>query len=748
MNSLLVFASTLRVAFSSCKKLLLFTLYLGISFQCAWSQFNHKTWMEYGSGPDNSKFVALNQITKSNVGQLAVAWSYPTRDNNSYLFNPIIVGNTMYLLARGNSLVALNATTGKEIWVHAHLPTIATRGINFWESKDHKDQRLIFQINFYIEEIDARTGKSILSFGKKGLVDLREGLGRDPNSVARIKSDTPGRVFENLILLGSSTGENYMAPPGDLRAYNVLTGKMVWSFHTVPHPGELGYDTWPKDAWKYAGGTNTWGEISLDEKRGIAYFPTGSSTYDMYGADRVGKDLFADCLLAINARTGKLLWYFQMVHHDLWDYDATAAPQLITVRHNGVMVDAVAQSTKQGFLYVFDRVTGKPLWPIEERPVPKSTVPGEQSWPTQPFPSEPPPFARQKLTAADVDPYFLSPAERTAWKERIANDNNQGLFTPPSSDKETVELPGARGGSNWGTTAANPSKGLVYLLTQDWPSFTPKVADRKLPRAGGQYGASTTGKQIYQSNCQVCHSVNRQGSAGVPSLVDIFSELNLDDFQHLVASGKGDMPAFPGLTAENTSALYAYLVNPSGQKLPSRAQPATPDLGGPVVASGGAPGGLVIPSNPAAQYGGFAGPPYPAGVNAPKRMYSDWKVPLGQDAQATAEGGKDTGVLEGGERRGIVVTSTGLLFVNAKDGKVRAYDADNGKVLWTATLPTGTEGLPSMYEVNGRQFLVVPAASAPTVGREESYGSTRGAANRAYVVYALPNKGNEDKGGN
>jgi quinoprotein glucose dehydrogenase len=753
---------------SSARKVACIALFVVVSFRSIGGQQDYKTWKEYGGGPDNSKYVALEQITKSNVSQLAVAWKYPTGDTGSYLFNPIIIGNTMYVLARGNSLVALDATTGKEIWVHEHLPTIATRGINFWESKDHKDQRLIFQINYYIEEIDAKTGKSILTFGKNGLVDLRDGLGREPLTVTRIKSDTPGRVFEDLIILGSATGENYMAPPGYLRAYNVITGKMAWVFHTVPRPGETGYDTWPKDAWRYAGGTNTWGEISLDEKRGIAYFPTGSSTYDMYGADRVGKDLFTDCLLAINARTGKLLWYYQMVHHDLWDYDATAAPQLITVRHDGKSVDAVAQATKQGFLYVFDRVTGKPLWPIEERTVPKSDVPGEQAWPTQPFPTLPPAFARQKMTEADVDPYLLSPEEKVAWSERIKSDNNQGLFTPPSSQKETVDVPGARGGANWGTTAANPSKGLVYVLTQDWPSFTPKVAERKLPGSGGQFGATVTGLQIYQANCQVCHRANRQGAGTAPPLVDLFSQLNLDDFQHLVATGKGDMPGFPALSGENVNALYAYLVNPEGLSRPVKGQIATlKPLGGPVVASGGAPGGLEVANSSAAQYGGgFAGAPYPDGVTAPPRMYSDygldfpyvisppwssivaydlnngtiqWKVALGQDVKAAAEGGQDTGVVQGGERRGIIVTSTGLLFVNAKDGKIRAYDADNGKVLWSSQLPAGTEGIPAMYQVNGRQYLVVPAASAQSKGRDQAYGSTREAADRAYVVYALPN---------
>jgi quinoprotein glucose dehydrogenase len=742
------------------------------------AQESHKTWSDYGSGADNSKYVALAQITKANVNQLTVAWRYPTRDSSSYLFNPIVVDNVMYVLARGNALVALNAETGKEIWVHENLGGIQTRGINYWESKDRRDRRLIFQINHFIEEIDASTGKSILTFGHNGLVDFREGLGRDPDTIAQIKNDTPGRVFENLIILGSSTGENYMASPGHIRAYNVITGKMAWIFHTIPQPGEFGYETWPKDAWKYAGGTNTWGEISLDEKRGIAYFPTGSSTYDMYGADRIGKDLFADCLLALDARTGKLLWYFQMVHHDLWDYDATSAPQLITIRHNGRTIDAVAAASKQGFLYVFNRVTGEPIWPIEERPVPKSDVPGEQAWPTQPFPTKPPPFARQKMTADDVNPYFLTPEERASWKERIANANNSGLFTPPSFFKETVALPGARGGSNWGTTSSNPEKGLVYVLSQDWPSIIPKVGKLAPTIAGGQGG---TGQEIFQRNCKSCHGADREGSAIAPSLVGVASRLKLEDFELLMASGRGQMPAFSWLTSASVNSLFAYLANPTGGSSPPTKEVPQKPLGGPVVASGGAPGGLVVSYGVAqkiAKYGGnFSGPPYPSGVQAPERLYADygltlpyiigppwssmvaydlnegvikWKVPLGEDAEAAAQGGKATGVVRGGERRGIVVTSTGLLFVNADDGKVRAYDAENGKVLWTATLPVGTQGIPAMYEVNGREYLVVTAAAPSTSGRgqevhfafEDLIGRveqpTEGSSARAYVAFALP----------
>lgn len=553
---------------STAYKTTILCIYIGLGLHCAAGQYEHKTWQDYGGGPDNSKYVAFDQITKSNVGRLTVAWSYPTRDANTYAFNPIILGNVMYVLARGSSLVALNATTGKEIWVHEDLPTISYRGINYWENKDHKDRRLIFQINHYLEEIDAATGKSILSFGSKGLVDLRVGLGRDPNTVARIKNETPGRIFGNLIMLGSSPGENYMSPPGDLRAYNVITGKMAWIFHTVPHPGELGYNTWPKDAWRYAGGTNTWGEITLDDKTGIAYFPTGSPTYDQYGADRIGKDLFADCLLAINARNGKLVWYFQDVHHDLWDYDLTAAPQLITIRHDGRTIPAVAQAGKNGFLYVFDRYTGKPIWPIEERPVPKSDVPGEEAWPTQPFPIAPSPFARQKFTVAGLDPFLMTAEERAAWNTRIENANNQGLYTPPSITKETIEMPGAYGGANWGDTAANPPKGLVYVLSDDFPSIVPPLSVKP---NGGSAGGGITGQAIYRNNCQTCHGADRMGTGEAPSLVDIGSRLDLDNFKRLVATGRGDMPAFSALNDVQLNLLFAYLTsdNPRDAKMPS-----------------------------------------------------------------------------------------------------------------------------------------------------------------------------------
>src|ERR1700744_4393207 len=375
----------------------------------------YTTWSDYEGSADSAQYSALTQINKSNVAQLQQVWFYPGGNNGfRYGFNPLGVDGGMSVLGKDNNLVALDAVTGKELWVHDNNKprNITTRGINYWESKDRGDRRLFYATNNILHAVDARTGKLVDSFGDHGNVDLREGLGRGPNTIRQIQSGSPGRVFENLLILGSTPGEEYGSPPGDIRAFDVLTGKLVWTFHTVPHPGDPGYDTWPKNAWKYIGGTNTWGGITIDQKRGIAYFPIGSPTYDFYGADREGANLFSDCLLALDARTGKYLWHFQIVHHDLWDYDLATAPKLVTVQQNGRAVDAVAVPGKTGFLYVFDRVTAKPIWPIEERPVPQSTMPNEHAWPTQPFPTAPPPFAAQSYTADDVNPYISDPAER------------------------------------------------------------------------------------------------------------------------------------------------------------------------------------------------------------------------------------------------------------------------------------------------------------------------------------------------
>lgn len=724
----------------------------------------HQSWRDYGGGADQSKYVVLEEITKANVDKLEVAWFYSTSDQQVYQFNPLVVDTVMYVLAKNNSLVALDARTGEEIWIHANLQGIARRGINYWESEDRADRRLLFQMNNYLQAIDARTGESILSFGTKGLVDLREGLGRDPESLSRAQSSTPGKIFENLLLLGSSTGEGYMSSPGHLRAYDVVTGALVWTFHTIPQLGEFGYESWPKEAYKYIGGVNVWGEISVDEERGIAYYPLGSPTYDYYGADRIGSNLFGNCILALDARTGKRLWHYQLVHHDLWDYDLTAAPQLITVQHAGKAVDAVAVATKHGFMFAFNRETGEPLWPIEERPVPESEVPGEQAWPTQPFPTVLPPISRQGMTSEDLSPFFLTPEERADWKKRI-DAMQKGFFTPLSHNKETLALPGAVGGVNWGNTASNPEKGIVYVLSIDWPSFYGKLETREQIQAREE-ALAAGGMALYQNNCQACHGADRAGLAG-PSLLELSGRLSYNDFKQVVITGRGEMPAFSHLREEEMQDLYKFLQGndrrgfPMGAEAGEYQKPA-----GPVVASGGAPGGQQI-RRAEGGGGGRFGAPYPEGVDTPAVRYYHqgwgldypylisppwseimaydlnqgtikWRRPLGQDLEAAAQGGKNTGVPRA-QRNGMVVTSTGLVFSTAKDGKIYAFDADNGKELWSKELPKGTEGIPAMYEVNGRHYLVVCAASPLKWGRGEDQSPPNVPSSQGgYVVFALP----------
>jgi quinoprotein glucose dehydrogenase len=743
----------------------------------------HTSWTNYGGGPDQSKYVAANDINKNTVSQLKVAWAYSTEDERVYQWNPIIVDTIMYVLAKNSSLVALNAVTGKEIWIHANLRGITGRGINYWESDDRKDRRLLFQINNYLQAIDALTGKSILTFGNKGLVDLKEGLGRDPNTIGRVQSSTPGNVFENLLLLGSSPGEAYVSMAGYCKAYDVVTGKLVWVFHTIPQPGEYGYDTWPKDAYKYVGGANTWGEISVDEKRGIAYFPLGSPTFDYYGGDRIGKNLFGNCLVALDARTGKRIWHFQTVHHDLWDYDLSAAPQLVTVNHNGKQIDAVAMAGKNGFLYVFDRVTGEPLWPIEERPVMQTDVPGEQTWPTQPFPTVVPPFNRQKITSADLDPYFLSDSEHLSWKNRL-DTVPTGLFVPLSMKRETFAIPGAVGGASWGSTASIPEKGLVFVRSIDYPSVYDRLFKKSPPTKEEEEASKkiSTAQSLYMSTCMACHGADRRGGVG-PELTTLKNKLSIKEFQHVVNSGRGEMPAFASLGEEAIKNLYSYITTTTGGGGNRFGGPVGPfKISGPVVDSGGAPGGLAqrTVTGPAASFGrpGDYGIPYPEGAVTPGDRYFipggyglsfpyiisppwstitaydlntgtiRWQVAIGTDEEAAKQGRKNTGVLRA-QRQSMVVTSSGVLFCTGKDGKVYAFDVDNGKELWSYKLPTGTEGIPAMYEVNGKHYLVLCASTPLRFGRNnpddaaapvQPASSDQGKGKNSYIVFALPDK--------
>lgn len=460
------------------------------------------TWSEYLGGKDSSQYTSLKQVNKTTVKQLEIAWTFPVGMGGAP-FNPIIANGVMYLIAKNNStIVAVDAATGKELWSHANTapgrggataPASPTpRGINYWESKDKSDRRLLFAAGGYLTALDAKTGEVVKSFGDNGLTDLKIGLDRDLTNVRSAQSGNPGRIFDNLIIMSltpvNAPGDTYSATPGDIHAYDVRTGKLVWTFHSVPHPGEFGYETWPPEAWKTDGGVHNWNEMTVDERRGIAFIPFGTARFDFYGANRKGNDLFGNSLVALDARTGKRLWHFQMVHHDLWDYDLPTAPKLLTVKHDGKNVDVVAQPTKFGFLYVFDRVTGVPLWPIEERPVPQSDVPGEWSSPTQPFPTKPPAFARQSFTEKDINPY-LSEEDKAKVRTMLQNYRNEGLFTPPSL-RGTIQMPGNNGGANWGSSGVNPSKGMIYIVSKELPM----AITLTVPGAGGRGGGGGGGR--------------------------------------------------------------------------------------------------------------------------------------------------------------------------------------------------------------------------------------------------------------
>jgi quinoprotein glucose dehydrogenase len=706
-------------------------------------------WPVFGGSAAQSRYIDVGNgtpgaITPANVARLQVAWEYPVTDGNIYQFSPLIADGVMYVLAKNNSLVALDAASGKELWSRSGFAGISRRGMNYWKSADGTDRRLLLTANDRLQAVNARNGELIASFGHEGKVDLRENLGRDVETVRRVQSSGPGAIFDDLILLGSSPGEGYLSPPGYLRAYNVVTGKLAWVFHTIPQPGEFGYETWPKEAWRYAGGANNWGEITIDAEHGIAYFPLGSPTYDYYGADRIGANLFGNCMLALDARTGKRLWHFQVVHHDLWDYDLTAAPQLLEVTRDGKRIAAVAQATKHGFLFVFDRVTGKPLFDIQERKVPASTMPGEQAWPTQPFPVGLPITARQQLKAEDLTTVFLSADERRAWLARIAAARS-GLFLP-LSETETIAVPGGVGGTNWGNTAADPKRGILYVMNQDFPSFYRlEKEERARPSANAPATATkaqqftpaqmTAGEVAYKLYCQVCHGGDRQGGNNGPSLLGLQGKIAFAELHAIITKGQNRMPAQPHLDEDTITALLAFL---SGGKAPAFSVGAD------------YPEGV---DAPAVQYRTDYGLGFPHSMAPPwsTSMAVDlnsgkmlWKVPLGQDDQATALGFKGTGVPRGAQRNGMLVTSTGLVFSTAKDGHIYAFNAKNGRVLWSGQLPMGTEGLPAMYVLNGRQYLVVNATTPLTWGpksRESGIGSALPTGKGGYVVFALPAQG-------
>ncbi|MEZ4699962.1 MAG: PQQ-binding-like beta-propeller repeat protein [Rhodothermales bacterium] len=689
-------------------------------------------WRRYESEPGATHFSALDQIDRTNVNRLTVAWTYETPGAAS--INPIVVDSMMYVFGDSNAVEALDAATGRRIWSHRSPNTVTLlglprgyfeHGITYWESEDRSDRRLLMYANTNtLTAIDALTGELIVSFGDSGMVDLRQGLDIDPLRVQRGSSPSPGAIFEDLIILGSSPGEGYAAGPGHIRAFNVRTGRQEWIFHTLPKPGEFGYETWPEGRSDEGGGANAWGGISVDVERGIAYVPLGSATYDFYGVDRHGQNLFANSLVALNARTGERLWHFQTVHHDLWDYDLTATPVLLTVQRDGRPLDIVVQATKTGMVFAFDRVTGEPLWPIEETPVPGSDMPGEQAWPTQPIPTKPEPFIPLTLSVEDFNPH-MDARDRDSLEAFVRSMVYKGMYTPPDT-RPTLQVPGNRGGANFASTSGDPRDGTFYVLSYNMPSVLMLE-----PITAGAVGTGESifdqGQAIYQANCQICHRPNLQGQplSGIPSLVGVTDRLSHDILKQQIKGGRGLMPGFPNLSDGEFDALQSFLANPdlaltAGEALTT----GRPE--GPVRYQSGWNHILDSKGVPVIKPPWFRMTAYDMNTGAIK-----WQAPIGEVPHLAEKGITNTGAANW-LRGGPAITAGGLIFQMAGE-TFWAYDSATGEVLWRSELPGIGEGIPTVYEVNGRQY-VVAIATAGGFGQPEPTRPRK----PAYIVYSLP----------
>lgn len=660
-------------------------------------------WPTYLGDKKRSLYSPLRQINRDNVARLTVAWTYDTGEKAPYQANNLIVAGVLYTVSPSGKVIALEAATGRQLWTwDAPPPSSAgagnkgaarlSRGVVYWQNESGGEQRLFSAFGSGLFALDPQTGQLLRNFGNAGSMHLGKGL--DDMGTPNVNYNTPGVVYKDLLIYGVSSN----APRG-IQAMDVRTGKIRWQFHTAPRRGEPGYETWPAGYDRSNISANDWSGQSLDENRGIVYASTKTATPDVFGAARHGQNLFANSVIALDANTGKRLWHFQIVHHDLLDKDLPCAPVLLTVTHRGRKVDAVAQGTKHGLLFVFDRVTGEPLWPIEERPVPQSDLVGEQAWPTQPFPTKPVPLMRQYYGELDVS--TISPEARALTLARIRLSPNFGPFPAPSL-KETVMFPGFNGGMEWGGGAADPD-GIYYVNINEIPWFLQVVETR---HADGTPLAH--GEREYRSLCAACHGLDRSAniSIGFPSLRDIGLRRSRVEVERIVTQGAGMMPPFDRTRENQRGAIIDYLFNEapaSDRREETRALQST--VAYPRYASAGFRKFVDSEGYPAIK------PPWGT-LNAVDLNTGDikWKVPLGEYSKLTARGIPPTGTENYG---GPIVTAGGLIFIAATaDDMIRAFDKDTGKILWQAQLPFGGIATPSTYVVKGRQFVVISAGGS------------------------------------
>ena len=675
---------------------------------------NNGDWGDYLGGLDRNHYSELTQINPSNVTQLKIAWTYETADSGQMQVNPLVIDGILYGVTPTLQAFALDAATGKELWtfgdkLNNNLST--SRGVAFWT--DGTEKRILHTIGANLYCIDAKTGKAIPSFGDNGHVDLHTGL----PDIAKDKfviSNTPGTVFEDLIVMPLRLSEGADAAPGDIRAFNVKTGKLAWTFHTIPYPNEAGYETFPPNAYKNedVGAANNWAGMSVDKKRGILYVPTGSAAYDFYGGNRVGSNLYANCLLALNVRTGERIWHYQTMHHDIWDRDLPAPPNLITIKKGGKTIDAVAQVTKQGYIFVFDRVTGVPLFPIKEVKAPKSDLKGEVTWKTQPVPTLPKPYARHayQLTEKDISPY----AENREELVKRFKSYKTKRFAPPSKEG-TVILPGYDGGAEWGGAAADPNDGIIYVNSNEM-AWVLTMAETPTEDALSHL---TLGEKVYTISCSVCHGAERKGNplSNFPSLIDIGKRMDRAAISTIITKGKGMMTGLSTLSADEKQAVIDFLLGMEKKEVTASANPTVKKPNLPYKGTGYNKF-LDNKGHPAIS------PPWGTlnaiDLNTGKYL---WKIPFGNEPNLDIKG---TGCENYG---GPVVTASGLLFIAAtKDGQFRAFDKKTGKLLWETTLPAAAFATPATYMVNGKQYIVLPCGGT-------KLGTKKG---NQYVAFALP----------
>lgn len=706
-------------------------------FACKSSPKSYTSWEAYGGGGENLHYSSLTEIDTTNVSGLRVAWTYNTGDadtarHSQMQCNPIIIDSVMYVTSPKLKLMALHAGTGQKIWEFnpdsnyrnrntAHFILNNSRGVTYW-TDGKNDKRILFVASSFLHCIDATTGKLVPSFANGGIIDLHDHLGRTVSDLY-ITATTSGIIYNDLYIIGSRVDEGTAAAPGHIRAFDVRSGELKWIFHTIPQPGEFGYDTWEDpEAWKYIGGANSWPGFSLDKKNGILFAPTGSASFDFYGGKRRGQNLFANCLLALDAVTGKRIWHFQFLHHDTWDWDIPHAPVLATINKDGKDVEAVIQATKHGMVWVFERKTGNPVYPIDEVPVDTATeLVGEKLWPTQPMSTAIKPFIRQTMTVDDINPY-LPDSSVAKLKKDMAGYKYGKMFTPQSKTT-TVQLPGLDGGIDWGGPSFDPQTGMLYINANEM-AWLMTMRD-EVPGTPEKQTYGQAGPRLYRRHCLQCHGGDRKGTGNYPTLIDVKTKYTDSTAMELLNAGRRMMPSFRHISEEERKAIVSYILESTKDTAKEFIRPPQPSD-----AYRNIPYGLT-------GYYKFLSPEGMPAISPPWgtltaiNMNSGehiWKTPLGEYAQLKAKGVPATGTENYG---GSVVTAGGLLFIAASsDGKLRAFNKRSGKLLWEYDLPAPGFATPSVYELNGKQYLVIACGGG-------KLGTKSG---DAYVAFALPGK--------